>query len=171
MRKKKLFIGLLLVSAIVLVASCEKTKDQAIGDIEGTYLGSFTESTELNSALFDGNGEHDGIAVVTMMVDGQIQVHCYGNKIDTTFILNYFEHNDSVMVCNTGDDFENIYGHMLGQGNMNGNMQNNTEWMQHLNGEHQDGDEHFGNFDMQHHLFNYTFKMNNGDFHFQGTKE
>ena len=54
---------------------------------------------------------------------------------------------------------------------MHGNMQHNSsEWMQHLNNEHQEGDEHFGSFDMQHHSFNYTFRMSNGDFHFEGTR-
>ena len=54
---------------------------------------------------------------------------------------------------------------------MNGNMQNmSSEWMQHLNNEHQDDDEHFGGFNMQNHSFEYTFKMENGEFHFQGTK-
>ena len=64
---------------------------------------------------------------------------------------------------------------MLGQGHMNGgmmgDMQNNeTEWMHHLNDEHQDGDEHFGGFDLQHHAFDYTFRMSNSANHFQGVK-
>ena len=63
-----------------------------------------------------------------------------------------------------------MYGHMMGQGHMNGNMHNSgSEWMQHLNNEHEDSDEHFGGFDMQHRSFKYTFRMSNGDFHFQGS--
>jgi len=75
------------------------------------------------------------------------------------------------MVCYTGADFEDMYGHMLGEGHMGDNMQgNNIEWMQHLNNDHQQGDEHFGSFNMQDHSFNFLFKTYNGDFQFQGTK-
>jgi hypothetical protein len=109
--------------------------------------------------------------VVVNRVGNQIQVNCYAEDFDTTIMLGTYNHNDEVMVCLTGEEFENMYGHMLGQGHMNGNMQNNgTEWMQHLSNEHQEGDEHFGGFDMQHHSFNYTFRMSNGDYHFQGTR-
>jgi len=167
MKRNKLFIGLLLASAIVVGTSCEKTNDQAIGDIEGTYKGLFIESTGLKSALFDGNTEHDGIAEVTMMGDGQIQVHCYGDLIDTTLMLNYFEYSDSVMVCNTGDDFENEYGHMYGAGHMSGGMMGDmmsgeTEWMHHMNDEHQEDDEHFGGFNMEDGSFMYSFRMIDG---------
>jgi len=164
MKKSKFFIGLMLATTIVVGTSCEKTKDQVIGDIEGTYVGSFTESTGLKSALFDGNGAHDGIAEVIMVGDGQIQVHCYGNEIDTMFMLNYFEHNDSVMVCNTGDDFENTYGHTYGAGHMSGGMMGDmmsgeTEWMHHINDEYQEDDEHFGGFNMHDGTFSYSFRM------------
>jgi len=71
------------------------------------------------------------------------------------------------MVCLTGDDFENMYGNMMGGGNMNNH---GNGWMQHLNNNHQEGDEHYGYFNMQH-QFEFTFKMSNGDFHFLGTKD
>ena len=135
-----------------------------ISGIEGTYEGSFSKSTSLKSDVLDGNGEHDGIAEVTMMGENQIQVHCFGNEIDTTIMLDYFEHNDSVMVCLTGYDFESTYGHMSGEGHMSGGMMGDissgeTEWMHHMNDEHEEGDEHPGSFDMVHGTFSYAFRI------------
>jgi hypothetical protein len=40
--------------------------------------------------------------------------------MDTTFMLNYYENHDSVMVCMTDSDFEHEYGHMMGAGHMSG---------------------------------------------------
>ena len=57
----------------------------------------------------------------------EIEVHCFGKEIDTTFMLDYYEHNDSVMVCLTGSDFEFMYGHMLGEGHMGGGMMNDIQ--------------------------------------------
>ena len=74
--------------------------------------------------------------------------------MDTTFVLNHYEHNDSVMVCLNGEAFEEMYGHMMGHGGnmgngnsggMMGGMNNgSSEWMNHMNNEHEEGDEHFG---------------------------
>ncbi len=105
MKQNRILFGLILSTVLLGLVSCEKEGSQRIGDIEGRYVGSFSKSTTLKSDLQDGNGEHDGIAEVTMMGENQIQVHCFGNEIDTTFMLDFFEHNDSVMVCLTGHDF------------------------------------------------------------------
>ena len=180
MRGNKVLIGLVLSIAIFAGTSCEKTDKQLNGDIEGTYVGSFSQSTTLKSESLDDNGVHDGVAEVTMMGDDQIQVHCFGNEIDTTFMLNYFEHNDIVMVCNTGYDFESTYGHMYGAGHMSGGMMGDmmsgeTEWMHHMNDEHQEGDEHFGGFNMHDGTFSYSFRMmdNSTPYYlkFHGTKD
>lgn len=56
-----------------------------------------------------------GTATVTMMGENQIQVHCFGDPIDTTFVLDYYENNE--------------------------------------------GDEHFGGFNMQDGTFTYSFQM------------
>ncbi|MFO7790983.1 MAG: hypothetical protein R6V32_10465, partial [Bacteroidales bacterium] len=93
---------------------------------------------------------------------------------------NYYEHHDSAYVCFTGERFEEMYGHMLGKGHMMGGMMGDigngeTEWMHHMDEEHDEGDEHFGGFDMDHHTFSYTFHMNDGHeprfMHFEGVKE
>jgi hypothetical protein len=180
MRRNILLIGLMLSAVMLVVTSCKNSNDQVIGDIEGTYVGSFSKSTSLKAALLDGNGEHDGIAEVTMMGENQIQVHCFGNEIDSTIMLDYFEHNDSIMVCLIGDDFESTYGHMLGEGHMSGGMMGDmssgeTQWMHHMNDEHDEGDEHFGGFDMGDSSFSYSFRMMDGStpyyLKFYGVKE
>jgi hypothetical protein len=164
MKQNRILFGLILSTVILGLVSCEKEGSQRISDIEGRYVGSFSKSTSLKSTLIYSSGEHDGIAEVTMMGEHQIQVHCYGNEIDTTFMLDYFEHNDSVMVCLTGHDFENTYGNMSGEGHMTGGMMGDissgeTEWMHHMNDEHEEGDEHPGGFDMVHGTFSYYFRM------------
>ncbi len=180
MRKNNLFIGLMLSAAMLVVISCESSNDQVVGGIEGTYVGLFSKSPSLKSASLDGNGEHEGFAEISMMGENQILVHCYGNVIDTTIVLNYFEHNDSVKVCLSGDDFENEYGHMFGEGHMSGGMMGDmssgeTQWMHHMIDEHDEGDEHFGGFNMSNGSFSYSFRMMDGStpsyLKFHGIKE
>ena len=164
MKQNRILFGLILSTVLLGLVSCETQSSQSISGIEGTYEGSFSKSTSLKSALLEGNGDHDGIAEVTMMGENQIQVHCYGNEIDSTFMLDYFEHNDSVMVCLTGHDFENTYGHMSGEYHMSGGMMGDigsgeTEWMHHMNDEHDEADEHPGGFDMANGTFSYAFRI------------
>jgi hypothetical protein len=179
-RKMIIVAGFTLAIVMMGFTSCEKSDDQSIDDIEGTYIGSFSISSSLKSAPLDGSDEDHGTTDVNMMGDNQIQVHCYGNAIDTTFMLDYYEHNDSVMVCLTGVDFENMYGHMLGQGHMMGGMMGDisngeSEWMHHNNDEHNERDEHFGGFNMHDGTFTYSFSMMDGTtpyyLKFHGVKE
>lgn len=165
----KIWKYLISFTVVIVLFSCETSDDLNNYDVTGTYVGTLTTSLS-SSRLSETNLAIPATVVVSSFGD-QIQIHCFAEDFDTSVILDIYDHNDNVMVCLTGEEFENMYGHMLGQGNMNGHMQNNgTDWMQHLNNEHQEDDEHFGSFDMQHHTFNYTFKMNNGDFYFEGLK-
>ncbi len=165
MKQNRILLGLILSTVLLGLISCEKESSQSISDIEGRYVGSFSTSSSLKSTLANVDGvAGEGIAEVTMMDGNQIQVHCYGNEIDTTIMLDYFEHNDSIMVCLTGHDFENTYGHMSGEGHMTGGMMGDissgeTEWMHHMNDDHDEDDEHPGGFDMVHGTFSYAFRM------------
>ncbi len=148
--------------------ACDNNNDIISNDITGTYIGTITSDIASKSVATKSN--NTATAIVSKVGD-KIEVHCFDDNFDETIILDTYHYNDSIMVCLTGNDFNNMYGHMMGQGSMNENMHHSgSEWMQHLNNEHEDSDEHFGGFDMQHHSFNYTFRMSNGDFHFQGTK-
>ena len=61
-------------------------------------------------------------------------------------------------------------GH-LSDGMMSDNQNGETEWEHHMSDEHNEGDEHFGGFDMLNHSYGYTFNWNGMDYHFQGTKK
>lgn len=159
--------GLMLAVLLMGFTSCEKSDDPATEEIEGVYVGSFSVSGSLKSALSGGLDKDHDTAVVSMLGDMQIELHCFGEEIDTTIMLNYYNYHDSVMVCLTGTDFEHMYGHMLGDGHMSGGMmgdlgQGESEWMHHLSDEHISGDEHFGGFDMKDHSFTYSFKLMDG---------
>ncbi len=164
MKKIKLIIATVL--GMVVLAACEKSDDVSVQQIEGTYVGTLTgfENAKSETGV---NTNEAAIAEIRKTGNELIEVHLYSDGMDTTFVLNHYEHINSVLVCLDGDDFENMYGHMLGQGHMNGgmmgDMQNGeTEWTHHLSDEHQEGDEHFGGFDMLTHTFGYQLNMMDG---------
>jgi len=170
MKKSMIAAGLVLAVLLMGITSCEKSDDPSSTGIEGTYVGAFSTSNSLKSIPLDGLVGGPGTTEVSLMGDYQIEVHCFGEEIDTTFMLGYYEHNDSVMVCLLGDEFAEMYGHMLGEGHMlgsghmSGGMMGNldpeeTEWMHHMDDEHTSHDDHFGGFDMDDRTFTYSFKM------------
>lgn len=182
--------GWIVAAAILLFAACEK-EEEGIQDnsIEGVYTGTLTE-IGTKSANGISEGAEEATAEVTIVGENEIQINCYTSDFDTTFMLNYYGHHDSAYVCFTGERFEEMYGHMLGHGHMMGGGmmggatmgdmmgdigEGETEWMHHMNEEHDEGDEHFGGFNMDDHTFSYTFSMMDGDNHynlmFQGTKQ
>ncbi|MCF6241007.1 MAG: hypothetical protein L3J74_06650 [Bacteroidales bacterium] len=173
MKKVRLFLVMSILTLVVF-SSCEKTEQLSLDTqaILGTYKGTLTPETGLKST---NDGSFDGTMDVTDAGNGQIEVHCYGGDIDTTFMLDYYPNGDSTMVCLTGDAFEQMYGHMkenMNNGGMMGSsdMMGGQSWTDHMNSEHQEGDEHFGGFDMTNMTFDYTMQTGNGDIRFQGKK-
>jgi hypothetical protein len=173
--------GWIVAAAMVLFAACEKDEGEELKDksVEGVYTGTLTEVGTKSANAFAG-AQAEATAEVTIVGENEIQVNCYTSDFDTTFMLNYYEHQDSAYVCFTGERFEEMYGHMLGGGHMMGGMmgdigEGETEWMHHMDEEHDDDDEHFGGFNMDDHTFSYTFRMMDGEipyeFHFQGSKQ
>lgn len=160
--------NLLFLFFVALFLSCGKSDNIVSNDITGTYTGTLTSN--LTARLSQANLVQPATMTVSNF-GNQIKIHCLAENFDATAVLNTYENHDSIMVCLTGEAFENMYGHMLEEEHMNGHMQsNNTQWMQHLSNEHQNGDEHFGGFDMQNHSFGYKFKMADGDYYFDGLK-
>ncbi len=165
------YFNILLAFAITLILfSCEKSDDLDQNDVNGTYLGTITSDVSNKLSKADVSTP---ATVVVSTIGNQIEVHCFSDNFDTTIMFDIYMNGDDINVCLIGDDFENMYGHMRGHGNMmDGTMHNSsTEWMQHLNNDHQDGDEHFGGFDMKHHTFNYVFNINGQNYNFQGIKQ
>ena len=144
------------VIVAVLLSSC--TKNETVNedktyfkDITGTYSGEFTSSTLQNAV--------PGTAVVTETDNDELLIHCFGDILDTTMHMDAYENGDSIMVCNTDDDFYNEYGHMGSGKHMMDMNDDETEWAHHMEDDHQAGDEHYGGFDMQHHTMDYMFRM------------
>ncbi|HSP82890.1 MAG TPA: hypothetical protein VLN72_04085 [Gillisia sp.] len=176
---KKIQLIITTALSVFVLAACEKSDDVSAQLIEGTYVGTLTGFDNAKSET-GVNTNEAAIAEIRKTGAELIEVHIYSDGMDTTFVLNHYEHNNSVMVCLNGDDFENMYGHMLGQGHMDGGMMNDrqngeTNWTHHLKDEHQEGDEHFGGFDMQNHTFGYKLNMMDANtpyyLKFQGKKE
>ena len=182
---KKVRLVLVMASvALFLFSACEKSIDISKKSIEGTYVGTLTTANNLKSTTTIKGDSSDATMDVVDTGNGQIQLHCVGGDLDTTFMLNYYENGDSMMVCLSGDAFEEMYGHMMGQDSMSNDMMggnsNNmmggmtggqTSWMNHMNTEHNQGDKHFGGFDMKNDSFDFIMKREAGDYHFNGTKK
>jgi len=175
--KKLKRVGMMVTVVLLGLTACNKTDDFSVESIEGIYLGTISSGNGQKSASVQLNSS--ATAVVSKSGNDLIEVHCFGNEIDTTFMLNYYENHDSIMVCLTDSAFEHMYGHMNGQGHMGGGMMGDitkgeTEWQHHMEDEHQQGDEHFGGFDMGNKTFGYHFKMMDGNMpynlNFQGQK-
>ena len=179
--KMKNYLKVLLLAFVgsFLFSACQKDGKTVNQRVEGTYVGNFTTTTTLKSAQVSADINSTATAIVRKLNNEQIEVHCFGDELDSTFILNMYNNEDSVMICLNGKSFQDEYGHMMGQGSMmgGGNMMgnNSTEWGKHMNGEHKAGDEHFGGFNMQNGTFGYSFKMMNGNSiyyqKFQGAKK
>jgi len=160
---------MLSIALVVLLFACNSKEAVTANDVSGTYEGTLT-TVGLTSRVSNSQAIIPATVIVSNVGD-EIEVHCTADNFNETIMLDTYENGDEIMVCYTGVDFENMYGHMLGEGHMENGMQGNTtEWMEHLNNDHQAGDEHFGGFNMQDHSFNFLFKTSNGDYQFQGIK-
>ena len=154
---KKLF-GIAIV--VMLLSACEKDNVNSdkdyLSDIVGTYSGEFSNQSGLKSSS-------QGTADV-VVVNNQLQIHCYGDYLDTTFVMDAFENGDSIMICDTGEAFEMQYGHMGNGRNHMMDMHNTeSEWQHHMSDDHNSGDIHYGGFDIKMHTFEYKFRMMEDD--------
>ena len=157
-------INLILIMAfsatMLIITSCSKEESEEksptaldyINDIIGTYEGIYVESDGLKSS----DSAH---AIVRHMGGLLLEIHCYGELLDTTFNMNIYANHDSLMLCSTGAAFANMYGHELGGSHMNHHENSTTEWMHHMEDEHDNGDIHYGGFNMSNHSMDYTFRI------------
>lgn len=175
MKKVTKILSLVFLSTLT-IAGCNKTDDLTDNSVEGTYAGTLTTKSATGTLI----GNSSATADISKAGEGLLQVHCFGTELDTTFMLNYYENRDSVMVCFTDTAFQNTYGHMMGQGHMMGGMMGDikpgqTQWQHHMADEHKPGDIHYGGFNKMDHMFGFTFHKYNGSSHmimnFEGTKK
>lgn len=148
-----------------LIASCsdmvQVNNPNLSAKAAGIYEGTLTR----------GNETFDAYSEVFRIDDQTVEVNCYSNLMDTTFILDLYQDGDHLQTCLTGDEFYNEYGHhMSGDHHMMGGSER-MSWSHHLDEEHSTGDEHFGGFDMEEGMFNYMFETNdNSQVWFEGVK-
>ncbi len=149
--------ALTVVAAVLLViglVSCnkDKTNQDLTKSVVGTYEGTLTTNNLKTTS--------PAIADISKVNDYTIEIHCYGDDIDTTFMLELYEDGDMMRVCFTDNDFYNEYGHHESENHhMMGNDNGWTTWQQHMSNEHNQNDKHYGYFDMNDHKFNYIFKI------------
>ena len=155
----KYLLILSVAVTLLTISACKKDSNPSaadyIGNITGTYEGNF-----LKDGIID---QDSAIAEVIKTGDSQVQIHCYNENYDTTFIMDIYYNNDSIMVCPTGSSFEGMYGHMKNNDHMNDMMGGQNEWSHHMSDNHSDGDLHFGGFNMGLSSFGYTFRSGIGN--------
>lgn len=153
-----MFVSIAIVAMLFSACNKDITNDDNdyLSEIVGTYSGEFSNESGLKASS-------QGTADV-VLVNEQLQIHCYGDLLDTTIIMDAFGNRDSIMICETGEAFERQYGHMGNGGNHMMHMDDDeTEWEHHMNDDHENGDMHYGGFDMEHHTFGYKFRKMEGD--------
>ncbi len=161
--------GMIMISMFML--SCQKEGETGILDLTksvvGTYKGTLTDGVTGNVSK--------AMADVIKSDNSIVEIHCYSDDFDSTFVMEVFENGDSLMLCNVGNDFINRYGHpRMNEHHMMGNS-NGQDWRHHMDEEHEQDDEHFGGFNMRDHSFSYRFETGDGHgdhaFEFKGKKQ
>lgn len=137
MKRNKLNTGLKNMKVIFLMAtiigflfySCNKEEETSLDNtlassVIGTYTGTLKSTTTNQSSPATLN--------VTIINDSLVSMHCMSNNFDSTFIMQLYQNYDSIMVCYTGQDFYNEYGHNRNNYDFCTNRQSgwtNNAWM------------------------------------------
>ena len=175
MKTQLFFTGLVLVAVLIGVSSCERADELPIPDLAGIYIGPFSTSVSLKNSTVKNSILGNGVAEVTHIDDKTFLIHCYGDEIDTTFMLDVYENNSEYLACQVGSEFQQEYGHTKGAQHMGHMRYPQTEWMHHLADDHEDDDKHFGEFNMEDGFFMFSFRMVEGFtpyfLNFQGVKD
>ncbi len=156
MKNFKKFSSLAIVALAVVMVSCKKESVYDINlsqQVIGNYNGDLTTSSPntINPATTD----------ITRINDYTVEIHCYGQDIDTTFNMELYEDGGMMRVCNTSQDFEKEYGHKQSENHHSMGMNNEwTNWGEHMSIDHSNGnDQHYGVFNMDNNSFDYTFNI------------
>ncbi|MEE4259561.1 MAG: hypothetical protein V2I62_07375 [Bacteroidales bacterium] len=171
MKNQKLILITALFVIPLLFTSCKKDKNENPADltseVTGTYKGSITPSD-------DPANSNDAILEITKVDESTVQLNMMSEHLDTAFMLNLYENADSIMVCLTGEQFNNEYGHRLDEDHHMMGDNNHMDWNHHMDEQHEPGDMHYGGFDMEHHTFSYSLVpggQSDVSYQFEGTKE
>ena len=118
MKTLKYFFGnkinmviLLALPSILMISSCEKEGDldetEIIESLASEVVGIYS-GTLKNSAT---NQSKTASLTVTMENDSIVYLHCIAEGFDSTIVTQLYQNYDSIMICLTGQDFFNEYGH------------------------------------------------------------
>lgn len=177
MNKIKSILVLSLVVVTFITVSCKKTNDQDLNkvaltsQVTGTYSGNLRNSQT--------NTTTPATITVRAINDSLVSLYCQSSIFDTTVTMMLYDNNDSIMMCYTGNDFYNEYGHNLDNHNFcnsqpngwtsgwennhdiwygNSNNMSNA-WNNHMNTQHKAGDQHYGAFNPNSNSCDYAFKI------------
>ena len=164
-----------LIAITVFAVSCKKSDnnpgDQTLaGTVTGTYSGQLKNSQT--------NQTSPATLTVTALNDSVISMQCVADHFDTTVTLMLYENYDSIMLCYTGQDFRNQYGHDLDNHNFCNSKPNGWDngwceehncwggddhwnaWTNHLSTQHTKDDPHYGAFNPGAGSCEYSFPVN-----------
>ncbi len=176
MKHLKILSIIALAIFSIMLASCKKAetnpdKTSLANLTNGTYSGELKNSQTNQSIPATLN--------VEVLNDSMISMHCIASNFDTTMNMMLYQNEDSIMMCFTGQNFYNEYGHNLDNRNFcnskpagwhsdwedehdnwwgdQNNMQN--AWNNHMNTQHNQGDQHYGGFSSNNHTCVFSFKV------------
>ncbi|WP_430971581.1 hypothetical protein [Sunxiuqinia rutila] len=120
-----------LMVAVVgfLFYSCNKEEETPLDNtlassVIGTYTGTLKSTATNQSSPATLN--------VTLINDSLVSMHCLSYNFDSTFTMQLYQNYDSIMVCHTGQEFYNEYGHNRNNYDFCTNRQSgweNNAWM------------------------------------------
>lgn len=154
MRKHKFVVLTALFILPLLFAACNKedntnpNQTDLSTEVSGTYKGTITSSEEPNDS-------RTAQLTVTSVNSNTAQFDLVSPLMDTSFMMNLYDNNDSVMVCFTENMFYQQYGHHLDEEHHMMGDNDHMEWGHHMDEQHEPGDEHYGGFDTNNHSFSY----------------
>ncbi len=180
MKKISRILFLTFVASALLFAACSKNNTTPTGSLAGSVQGTYS------GQLKDSRTNQTGTATLTVTAqnDSVVTMQCTGSQFDTTLTVMLYQDYDTIMPCLTGQDFYNQYGRYLNSRNFctsksnnwnsgNWGSNNNTwwgngkdqwnAWTNHMNTQHQPGDQHFGMFNPGVDSCTYTFQVSTGD--------
>ncbi|MBL4747053.1 MAG: hypothetical protein JKY08_11920 [Flavobacteriaceae bacterium] len=168
---------LMLAFLSLLSISCNNDTENSAPTVTGVYKGTIVNQAANKSSTIPPE------ATATVRMHGeQIEVTFTKGDFHHTLLLDIFEDGDFVRPCLTGSDFENTYNHLSsGYDFMNGMMTDamkelmidmmGSDWSKHLKIDHTDTDDHYGFFNTSNDQFEYSFMVDQMEFHFNGSKK
>jgi hypothetical protein len=175
MRKTIIFIVATLI--MFVNTACDEVEESGDISIEGIYIGTMTFESNLIANTDKMKDNLNAIAEVTQFNNNQIEVYFYGDEFEKLVLFNIYDHKNNIMICESYDKFEQKNGHPpedehLTKETVCDIRNDETEWIHHKNEKHEEISEYFfGSLNLKLQSFDYSFNMNNGVYHFQGSKE